>query len=83
MYDPLKKDVTITISRLELVHGELRSRYERAKADYADLHKQYMAACDELERAENDYILVERALKAMDALRDGKSITDADNEDYF
>lgn len=82
MYDPLKKDIIITISRLEMVHGELRSRYERAKADYDELHKQYMAAVDELTRAENDYVLIKRALKAMDDIRNEKSI-DADDEDYF
>lgn len=86
MDDLLKKDVTVTISRLELVHGELRSRYERAKDDYETLHKRYMEAISEFEKAKNDYALVDRALKAMDALRDDKPIDDIDDAEedcYF
>lgn len=86
MYDPLKKDVTITISRLELMHGELRTRYERAKADHDALYERYSKAVHDLDEAEHDYALIDRALKAMDALRDGKSIEDIDSDEddcYF
>lgn len=71
MYDPLKNDIVTTISRLELVHGELRTRYERAKEDYECANARLMASIDEYEQAKKDYALIERALKAMDKLRDG------------
>lgn len=83
MDNPLKHDVIITISRLELVHGELRRRYEYAKDNYETLYKRYMEAVSEFEKAKNDYALADRALKAMDALRDNKSINDDEEDCYF
>ena len=82
MYDPLKNDVAVTIARLECVHGELRTRYERAKADYEYAEKEYKKARLALTEAQNDFTLADRALSALDDLRDGTNHFE-DDEDYF
>ena len=82
MYDSLKKDVTTTISQLEILHEMIHTRYERAQADYETLHEQYMSAIHELEQAKKDYVLIERAIKAMNELRNEDEDEGEDDYDF-
>lgn len=85
MKDMLVKDLVPIISRLELLHGELRRKYEEAEDEYALIEKRYLEAKANRDTAERNYFAAHNALMKLDGIRDRMTNPDktGEEQDWF
>lgn len=85
MKDMLVKDLVPIISRLELLHGELRREYEEAEEEYALIEKRYLEAKANRDTANRNYFAAHNALMKLDGIRDRMTNPDKaeEEQDWF
>ena len=85
MVDTRVKDLTAIISRLELLHGELRREYENAKTDFEAIEKIYLETKENLTYSAYIYHAADEALKRLDGVKNrmNNPILEQDDTDWF
>ena len=85
MVDTRVKDLTAIISRLELLHGELRREYENAKTDFEAIEKIYLETRENFTYAADIYHAADEALKRLDVVKNrmNNPILEQDGKDWF